>query len=187
VLLDRRLVLGAQTRKLSPIVASPSFGFLTRRHLKSVLSFERNSGVAGPLLVILLFAHAGARLDARGGAMTRLELFDSAAALSLGVELEPQLASWDIRPKSEPGTIEPRVCDTPLTVERAASIACYLQALCRWLLVERPFEPAEDDYLACRFNRFPACRFRSHHAHSTPPKIWRKPAGWMPAGARLAM
>ena len=27
---------------------------------------------------------------------------------------------WDIRPKPEFGTVEIRVCDTPLTVERAA-------------------------------------------------------------------
>ena len=30
---------------------------------------------------------------------------------------------WDIRPKPEFGTIELRVCDTPLTVERAAALA----------------------------------------------------------------
>ncbi len=41
---------------------------------------------------------------------------------------------WDIRPKPEYGTIELRVCDTPLTVERAAALAGYLQALCRYLL-----------------------------------------------------
>src|SRR5690606_31979681 len=29
---------------------------------------------------------------------------------------------WDIRPKPEYGTIEIRVCDTPLTVERAAAL-----------------------------------------------------------------
>jgi carboxylate-amine ligase len=41
---------------------------------------------------------------------------------------------WDLRPKPEFGTIELRVCDTPLTVERAASLAAYLQALCSHLL-----------------------------------------------------
>jgi carboxylate-amine ligase len=35
---------------------------------------------------------------------------------------------WDLRPKPEYGTIELRVCDTPLSVERAAALACYLQA-----------------------------------------------------------
>ena len=66
---------------------------------------------------------------------------------------------WDIRPKPEFGTIEVRVMDTPLTVERAAAIAAYLQCVARWLVKERPFEPQEDDYLAYTYNRFQACRF----------------------------
>ncbi|HEY1391753.1 MAG TPA: YbdK family carboxylate-amine ligase [Methylibium sp.] len=66
---------------------------------------------------------------------------------------------WDIRPKPEYGTIELRVCDTPLTVEKAAALACYLQTLCRYLREEKPFEPTEDDYLVYTFNRFQACRF----------------------------
>src|SRR3972149_2562038 len=45
---------------------------------------------------------------------------------------------WDIRPKPEFGTIEIRVCDTPLTVERAAQLAAYAQALARWLLDGAP-------------------------------------------------
>jgi carboxylate-amine ligase len=47
---------------------------------------------------------------------------------------------WDIRPKPEFGTIELRVCDTPLQVDKAAALACYLQSLCRHLREERPFE-----------------------------------------------
>lgn len=66
---------------------------------------------------------------------------------------------WDIRPKPEYGTIELRVCDTPLTVERAAALACYLQALCRHLLERREPPPEEDDYLVYTYNRFQACRF----------------------------
>ncbi|MGK2899794.1 MAG: YbdK family carboxylate-amine ligase [Burkholderiaceae bacterium] len=66
---------------------------------------------------------------------------------------------WDIRPKPEYGTIELRVCDTPLTVERAAALACYLQALCRRLLERAEPMPQEDDYLVYTFNRFQACRF----------------------------
>jgi len=66
---------------------------------------------------------------------------------------------WDIRPKPEYGTIELRVCDTPLTVERAAALACYLQAICRRLLERAEPMPAEDDYLVYTFNRFQACRF----------------------------
>ena len=66
---------------------------------------------------------------------------------------------WDIRPKPEFGTIELRVCDTPLTVERAAALACYLQAICRRLLERAEPPPTEDDYLVYTFNRFQACRF----------------------------
>jgi carboxylate-amine ligase len=66
---------------------------------------------------------------------------------------------WDIRPKPEYGTIELRVCDTPLTMERAAALACYLQALCRHLLARTEPAPAEDDYLVYNYNRFQACRF----------------------------
>ena len=67
---------------------------------------------------------------------------------------------WDIRPKPEYGTIELRVCDTPLTVDHAAALACYLQALCRCLLEDRErHAPREDDYLVYNYNRFQACRF----------------------------
>ncbi len=66
---------------------------------------------------------------------------------------------WDLRPKPEYGTIELRVCDTPLSVERAAALACYLQALCRHLLERAEPPPREDDYLVYNYNRFQACRF----------------------------
>jgi len=66
---------------------------------------------------------------------------------------------WDIRPKPEYGTIEIRVCDTPLTVEKAAAIAAYAQALARYLVLERPYAVSEDVYLLYNYNRFQACRF----------------------------
>ncbi len=66
---------------------------------------------------------------------------------------------WDIRPKPEFGTIELRVCDTPLTVEKAAALAIYLQTLCSYLLTRNEPAPTEDDYLVYNYNRFQACRF----------------------------
>ena len=66
---------------------------------------------------------------------------------------------WDIRPKPEFGTIELRVCDTPLTVDRAAALAGYLQALSRYLMEKSEPPPAEEDYLVYNYNRFQACRF----------------------------
>jgi glutamate---cysteine ligase / carboxylate-amine ligase len=76
---------------------------------------------------------------------------------------------WDIRPKPEYGTIELRVCDTPLTVERAAALACYLQTLCRHLLERNEPPPEEDDYLVYTYNRFQACRF-GLDGHMVNPK-----------------
>jgi carboxylate-amine ligase len=42
------------------------------------------------------------------------------------------------------GTVEIRVFDTPLTVERAAGIAAYAQTLARYLLTERPHAASLD-------------------------------------------
>ncbi|UZG43886.1 YbdK family carboxylate-amine ligase [Caldimonas thermodepolymerans] len=66
---------------------------------------------------------------------------------------------WDIRPKPEFGTIEVRVLDTPLTIEKAAALAAYIQCVAAWLSKEQPFPLEEDDYLVYTFNRFQACRF----------------------------
>jgi len=66
---------------------------------------------------------------------------------------------WDIRPKPEFGTIEIRVCDTPLTIEKAAVLGAYAQALARHLMLDRPREPSQDVYRVYSFNRFTACRY----------------------------
>ena len=66
---------------------------------------------------------------------------------------------WDIRPKPEYGTVEIRVCDTPLTIDHAALLACYAQLLARWLLNERPLVISDDFYLLYQFNRFEASRY----------------------------
>ena len=66
---------------------------------------------------------------------------------------------WDIRPKPEFGTIEIRVFDTPLTVERAAALSGFVQSLASWFMNDAPFMPTEDDYLVYTYNRFQACRF----------------------------
>jgi carboxylate-amine ligase len=66
---------------------------------------------------------------------------------------------WDIRPKPEFGTIEIRVCDTPLTIGKAAQLAAYAQALARHLMLDRPSAPSLDVYRVYSFNRFTACRY----------------------------
>lgn len=64
---------------------------------------------------------------------------------------------WDIRPKPEFGTVEIRVCDTPLTVERACQLAAFAQALA--VLLQREPQPEGGLWLAYRSNHFQACRF----------------------------
>jgi glutamate---cysteine ligase / carboxylate-amine ligase len=66
---------------------------------------------------------------------------------------------WDIRPKPEYGTIEVRICDTPLTVELAAQLAAYAQTLAADLLRNRRSEPIAPLYRVYGYNRFQACRF----------------------------
>ncbi len=66
---------------------------------------------------------------------------------------------WDIRPKPEYGTVEIRVLDTPLTVERAALLAAYAQTLAHYVFKARPLPASADVYLVYRYNRFQACRY----------------------------
>ncbi|MBM3357703.1 MAG: glutamate--cysteine ligase [Candidatus Rokubacteria bacterium] len=66
---------------------------------------------------------------------------------------------WDVRPKPEYGTVEVRVFDTPLTVERAARLAAYVQALASYALAERPLAPTAEVYTFYNYNRYQACRY----------------------------
>lgn len=65
---------------------------------------------------------------------------------------------WDIRPKPELGTIEIRVCDTPLTLRKSILITAYIQALALYLLEEKPVELSHDLYYVYNYNRFQASR-----------------------------
>jgi carboxylate-amine ligase len=78
---------------------------------------------------------------------------------ALGVVESMKDFYWDIRPKPEYGTIEVRVFDTPLTVDRAAELAAYVQAVCAWLIDTGTAPDTEDIYLTYSYNRFQACRF----------------------------
>ncbi|MEP7070328.1 MAG: YbdK family carboxylate-amine ligase [Usitatibacter sp.] len=66
---------------------------------------------------------------------------------------------WDIRPKPEYGTVEIRICDTPLTVELAAQLAAYAQTLAADLLANRRDHDSGPVYRVYGYNRFQACRF----------------------------
>ncbi|HET7060615.1 MAG TPA: YbdK family carboxylate-amine ligase [Nitrosospira sp.] len=123
----------------SPFVQGHDTGFASAR-LNSVFSFP---------------------LSGRAPFVLRWEDFEKffSKMTSTGVVESMKDFYWDIRPKPEFGTIEVRVCDTPLTVEIAAAIACYIQAMSRYIMVEQRIAPEEDDYLVYTFNRFQACRF----------------------------
>ena len=66
---------------------------------------------------------------------------------------------WDIRPKPEYGTVELRICDTPLTVEKAAALAAFAQTLALQMVREPERVPDERIYLPYRYNRFNAARY----------------------------
>lgn len=65
---------------------------------------------------------------------------------------------WDARPKPEFGTVEIRVCDTPLSVSTAADLAALCQAIARRHLEARPPLPTAHLYEVYAVNRFQAAR-----------------------------
>lgn len=82
---------------------------------------------------------------------------------------------WDVRPKPEFGTVEIRVCDTPLTIERATALAALAQSLARWLLRTRPqLQTAEQAHVA-RYNKFQACRYGMAAMISDPVALCQHP------------
>ena len=78
--------------------------------------------------------------------------------LELGVVKSMKDFYWDIRPKPEFGTVEIRICDTPLTVVKAADLAAYAQMLACWILDTKP-PLSRDIYLTYLYNRFSAARY----------------------------
>lgn len=66
---------------------------------------------------------------------------------------------WDVRPKPEFGTVEIRVCDTPLTIKKASIVGAYIQSLALYILKERPITVSKNLYYLYSSNRFEACRY----------------------------
>lgn len=77
---------------------------------------------------------------------------------TLGVVKNMKDFYWDIRPKPEYGTVELRICDTPLTIKKAAELAAFAQLLAHWLLKNR-HTLSKDIYLTYLMNRFRASRY----------------------------
>ncbi len=82
---------------------------------------------------------------------------------------------WDVRPKPEFGTVEIRVCDTPLTIEQAAALAALAQSLARWLLRTRPELQTAKQLHVARYNKFQACRYGMAAMTSDPIALGQRP------------
>lgn len=65
---------------------------------------------------------------------------------------------WDVRPKPEFGTVEVRVCDTPLSAATAADLAALCQAVARRELADRRPLPTARLYEVYAVNRFQAAK-----------------------------
>jgi carboxylate-amine ligase len=77
----------------------------------------------------------------------------------LGIVASMKDFYWDIRPKPEYGTVEIRVCDTPLEIETAVALGAYAQTLSKYFFDRQELQPVQDTYLTYSYNRFQACRF----------------------------
>ncbi|UCV05255.1 YbdK family carboxylate-amine ligase [Dechloromonas denitrificans] len=82
---------------------------------------------------------------------------------------------WDVRPKPEFGTVEIRVCDTPLTIEQAVALAALAQSLARWLLRTRPELQTAKQLHVARYNKFQACRYGMAAMISDPIALAQQP------------
>jgi carboxylate-amine ligase len=82
---------------------------------------------------------------------------------------------WDVRPKPEFGTVEIRVCDTPLSIEQASSLAALAQSLSRWLLRTRPPLRTDLQPHVARYNKFQACRYGMEAMISDPVARAQRP------------
>ncbi|MFN4326375.1 MAG: YbdK family carboxylate-amine ligase [Azonexus sp.] len=82
---------------------------------------------------------------------------------------------WDVRPKPEFGTVEIRVCDTPLSIEQAVALAAFAQSLARWLLRTRPPLHTDRQAHVARYNKFQACRYGFDARISDPVGLGQQP------------
>ncbi len=87
--------------------------------------------------------------------------FEEVAKEMFTTELASSLKDiyWDVRPKPEFGTVEIRVFDTPLTVQKAVALAAFSRACSAVALAgDLQFSPTPQPSSAQRVSRFLACR-----------------------------
>ncbi len=67
---------------------------------------------------------------------------------------------WDIRPRPEFGTIEIRVCDMPLSIQKVNHLTAYAQTLAYYLLSEKPdISYHHNESHLYQYNKFQAARY----------------------------
>lgn len=99
------------------------------------------------------------------GVMTNIKNWDQfndyfSEMQQLGVVQSMKDFYWDIRPKPEFGTVEIRVCDTPLTIHRACLITAYAQMLASHFFTRSLQElPVKKLALTYNYNKFQASRY----------------------------
>jgi carboxylate-amine ligase len=83
---------------------------------------------------------------------------------------------WDVRPKPEFGTVEIRVCDTPLSIERATALAALAQSAVPLAAAHAagPAGTAQQVHVA-RYNKFQACRYGMAAMISDPVALTQRP------------
>jgi len=66
---------------------------------------------------------------------------------------------WDVRPNIEFGTVEIRVCDMPLSLEKIIHLTEYVQTLSQYLIETRSYQINNYLYEFYSYNRFQASRY----------------------------
>lgn len=74
---------------------------------------------------------------------------------------------WDIRPQSNLGTVEIRVFDMPLTIDKACNIAAFVQGLCKHLLIQKSSFLSKDLYTFYNYNKYQSAKngFNATYIH----------------------
>lgn len=66
---------------------------------------------------------------------------------------------WDIRPDPEAGTVDVRLCDSPLSVDDALDLAALAQTIAHWHLHQWQQTVPAELHRAYQHNRFQACHY----------------------------
>ena len=120
----------------------------------SPLMTDRTSGLACSRLLSRLSRGEATSLP---GNVRTWDEFERYSAFMMGGMSDPTEFDWDMVPRPDLGAIEIRVMDASLTVQRACSLAGFVQALAQWVL--RQDDPVAPGTSAHSINRAQACCF----------------------------